>query len=142
MSSTLEIVSGTQNALATPADLGDVAAYVSESLAPNTRRAYRSAVAVFRAWCEAEGLEALPASPETVAAFLAAEAKAGRSVSTLGQRVAALRWLHEAAGLPNPTEAKLVRATLKGLREMHNPDDVAARRGKSKKELLGAEDES
>jgi site-specific recombinase XerD len=89
---------------------------VDESLSANTRRAYRSSLAAFRAWCEAEGVDALPACPETVAAFLAAEADAGRSSATLGQRKAAIRWAHEAAGYPTPTKSKLVAATLKGIR--------------------------
>ncbi len=69
----------------------DVAAYVAESLAPATRRAYQCALRDFGAWCEAEAPTALPAAPETVARYLAAAAKAGRSVSTIQQRVAAIR---------------------------------------------------
>jgi site-specific recombinase XerD len=102
--------------LPAPADLGAARAFVAASLAPSSRRAYRAALEAFRAWCDAKGLEALPASPETVAAFLAAEARAGRRVSTLEQRVAAIRWAHEAAGLETPTAAKGVRATMAGIR--------------------------
>ena len=66
-------------------------AYAAESLAPSTRRAYRGAVASFSRWCTAQEVSALPASPAVVAAYLAAEAEDGRSPSTLGQRVAAIR---------------------------------------------------
>jgi len=103
-------------ALTVPADLEAVRGYVDASLSPNTRRAYRGGLAVFRAWCDAEKVGALPASPETVAAFLSAEADAGRKVATLEQRLAAIRWAHEAAGLESPTKAKLVSAALKGIR--------------------------
>ena len=48
--------------------------------------------------------------------------------------------LAKCIGSTNPVN--VVRATLKGLREMQYPDDVAARRGKSKKELLGLEEEA
>ena len=54
-----------------PAELRQVAAYVDASLAPATRRAYGIGLADFRAWCSAQGLEALPAAPETVARYLA-----------------------------------------------------------------------
>jgi len=104
---------------ATPADMAQVHAYVSESLAPSTRRAYRSALAAFRSWCGAEGVTALPARPETVAAFVAAEAQAGRKVATLEQRIAAIRWAHEAAGMESPTASKLVRSAMQGIRRKH-----------------------
>ncbi|MFQ5466656.1 MAG: tyrosine-type recombinase/integrase [Kiloniellaceae bacterium] len=98
-----------------PAELRDVAAYVAESLAPATRKAYRSALRAFAAWCEAEDLEALPATPETVARFLAAQAGRYR-VATLEQRLAAIRWAHETQGLDSPTAAKGVRSTMRGIR--------------------------
>jgi hypothetical protein len=51
-------------------DAADAAAqYRRASRSENTRRAYRSAVARFTEWCAAHGRTALPASPETVAAF-------------------------------------------------------------------------
>ncbi len=111
-----ELVTTSPNALTVPADLAAVRGYVDESLSPNTRRAYRSSLAAFRAWCEAEKVDALPASPESVAAFLAAEADAGLKPATLGQRQAAIRWAHEAAGYEPPTKSKLVGAALKGIR--------------------------
>jgi len=104
------------HALTIPADLEAVRGYVDASLAPNTRRAYRASLAAFRQWCEAENVDALPASAETVSAFLAAEADAGLKPATLGQRVAAIRWAHEAAGFESPTKAKLVTAALRGIR--------------------------
>jgi site-specific recombinase XerD len=104
------------NAVTTPGDLSAVRAYVSESLAPATRKAYKAALAKFRAWCDSEALEDLPASPETVAAFLAAQADLGRKVATIEQRVAAIRWAHEARGLEPPTNSKLVRSTMQGIR--------------------------
>jgi len=104
------------HALTVPADMGAVQEYVDASLAPNTRRAYRASLAAFRAWCETAQVEALPASPETVAAFLAAEADAGRKPSTLGQRAAAIRWAHRAAGFETPTKTPLVEAALRGIR--------------------------
>ena len=58
----------------------------------------------------------MPASPETVAAFLAAEAGRGLAVNTLRLRHAGLRYLHLLAGYPPPTAAPLVSATFAGIR--------------------------
>ena len=64
---------------------------------------------------EAKGVSALPALPETVAAYLAAEARTARP-STIGRRVAAIRYAHKLAGLPTPTDAEAVKATVRGIR--------------------------
>jgi site-specific recombinase XerD len=101
---------------ALPGELQDVAAYVDGSLAISTRRAYRSGLSDFRAWCDAQGLQALPATPEAVARYLATLARAGRKVSTIEQRVAAIRWVHEARGHESPTGSKIARATMQGIR--------------------------
>src|SRR5262249_56935373 len=57
--------------------------------AASTRKAYGTDFRLFAAWCEARGVSALPAAPETVAAYLAAQASASKA-STLGRRVAAI----------------------------------------------------
>ena len=95
------------------------AEYRRAARAENTRRAYRAAVAVFTDWCAAQRQTALPASPETVAAFLAAEAGRGLAVNTLRLRHAALRYLHLLAGYPPPTASPLVSATFAGIRRAH-----------------------
>jgi integrase len=87
--------------------------------AENTRRAYRAAVARFTEWCYEHRQTALPAAPETVAAFLAAEAGRGLAVNTLRLRHAALRHLHLLAGYPPPTASPLVSATFAGIRRAH-----------------------
>ena len=76
-------------------------------------------MAAFTAWCAVHAQTALPASPETVAAFLAAEAGSGLAVNTLRLRHAALRYLHLLAGLPLPTASPLVSATFAGIRRAH-----------------------
>jgi site-specific recombinase XerD len=58
---------------------------------------------------------ALPAAPETVAAYLAAHAGTSKA-STLGRRVAAIRYAHKLAGLETPTDAEGVKATMRGIR--------------------------
>jgi site-specific recombinase XerD len=83
--------------------------------AASTRKAYRTDFRLFKAWCEGKGVSALPASPETVAAFLASESKTAKP-STLGRRAAAIRYAHKLAGLPLPTDAEGVKATMRGIR--------------------------
>ena len=82
--------------------------------AASTRKAYRTDFRIFREWCEARGVSALPAAPETVAAYLAAQASTSKA-STLGRRVAAIRYAHKLAGLALPTDAEGVKATMRGI---------------------------
>lgn len=93
--------------------LGRALGYVQEALSPNTREAYQSDLHHFEKW---GGV--IPASPQTVAAYLAAHAE-HYAVATLTRRVAALSRVHEAKGLPNPCHAELVTATLRGIRRRH-----------------------
>nr|WP_244276346.1 site-specific integrase [Methylobacterium indicum] len=91
-------------------------------------RAYRGDAAAFTAWCSRYGFRSLPASPEAVAAFLVAEAEAGRAASTIGRRCAAIRYAHKLARLPDPTDDEAVRATVRGIRRKVGtaPDQKAA----------------
>jgi hypothetical protein len=69
-----------------PAALGpDLAAAVDLAKAEkalSTRKAYGTDFRLFKAWCEAKGVSSLSTSPETVAAFLAAETGNGTKPST------------------------------------------------------------
>jgi hypothetical protein len=101
-------------------DAAEAAAqYRRASRSENTRRAYRAAVARFTGWCAVHGRTALPASPETVAAFLAGEARSNLAVNTLRLRHATIRYLHLLAGYPPPTAAAVVSATFAGIKRTH-----------------------
>nr|WP_253374294.1 MULTISPECIES: site-specific integrase [Methylorubrum] len=93
-----------------------VRAYQRASKADATVKAYKSDAAVFQAWCARYGFRSLPASAEAVAAFLVAEAEAGRSAATIGRRRAAIRYAHKLAGLPDPTDDEGVRTAAQGIR--------------------------
>ena len=93
-----------------------VRAYQQASKADSTVRAYRTDAEVFQAWCARFGFRSLPATPEAVAAFIVAEAEEGRAASTLGRRLAAIRYAHKLAKAPDPTEDEGVRAAMKGAR--------------------------
>jgi site-specific recombinase XerD len=51
-----------------------------------------------------------------VAAFLACEVERGIRPSTIGRRVAAIRYAHKLAGHPVPTDDERVKATVRGIR--------------------------
>lgn len=81
-----------------------------------TRKAYRSDFKLFGAWCAGLDLDALPASPATVARYLAALADSGLKASTIARRAAAIGYAHKLAGREPPTNAEMARATLRGIR--------------------------
>jgi len=114
MATSFELIPAQPSTPALP-QMGEALAFIAESLASATRRAYRIGLADFTVWTAERDLATLPASPETVAAYLADRAEA-LSVSTLQQRLAAIRWAHEAQGLETPTASKGVRATMTGIR--------------------------
>jgi site-specific recombinase XerD len=109
---------------AVPAALGpkleEAAGYARAEKAQATRRAYRSDFGLFRSWCEMRHVSALPATPQTVAAFLAAETNRGSKPSTIGRRLAAIRYAHKLASHEPPTNSEVVKATLRGIRRTAN----------------------
>jgi site-specific recombinase XerD len=98
------------------ADLDRAADFARQDKSPATRAAYQSDFSIFRAWCASRGVNALPATPETVAGFLAAQAEAGLAASTISRRGAAIRYAHKLAGHEPPTNSEVVKATLRGIR--------------------------
>ena len=89
------------------------AQHAQGALAPETERALRKAAAAFTGWATAQGLGALPATPETVAGYVDAPAAQGRRPASMRQAVWAIATLHRAAGLPDPSQAEPVRLALK-----------------------------
>jgi site-specific recombinase XerD len=97
-------------ALETAADLA------SNEKAPATRTAYASDFRIFERWCAEHGLAALPADPAAVAGFIADEASRGVKASTLGRRIAAIKYRHKTAGAASPTDDERVKAVVRGAR--------------------------
>jgi integrase len=83
--------------------------------APATERAYQADFSRFRAWCRESFCTPLPAAPETVAAYLRAEAVAGKAVATIRRRAATIARIHTAAGLPSPCGSEVVRLALRAI---------------------------
>lgn len=102
------------------ANLGEVASrakeYMGQAKASNTVKAYRSDWNHFAAWCEGQGLDSLPAAPQTVALYLTALAEAGRKASTLQRRLSSISQAHQMAGHDSPTRDIQVRTVWAGIR--------------------------
>jgi integrase len=81
-----------------------------------TRRAYRSDFADFAQWAESFGLAPLPATPATVASYLATLPDRGLKASTITRRVAAIAYAHSLSGYDNPCTAATVRAVVRGIK--------------------------
>jgi hypothetical protein len=81
-----------------------------------SRRAYRSDFHLFSRWCHARNLSPLPATPASLAAFLASEARRGTKASSITRRIAGICRAQLLAGYEPPTRAEMVRATLRGIR--------------------------
>jgi site-specific recombinase XerD len=111
------LLSPSENLPALPAgDVERVADYAKQAAAFNTRRGYRADFDAFQTWCAARAVSALPATPETVAGFLASQAETGFAVATIGRRISAISYAHRLAGHETPTNHTIVKTTLKGIR--------------------------
>ena len=93
-------------------------AYQAAADAPATLRAYAADLAHFKAWCEAHGFQPMPASSETVGAYLAATGL-GYALPTLRRRVAAIARAHRIAKQPLDTKHPAIRETLRGIARTH-----------------------
>ena len=111
----IPVASSAVPALLAP-DLDKAADLARQEKAKATRRAYRSDFAIFEAWCASRSVSALPATGKSVAAFLACEVERGIRSSTIGRRVAAIRYAHKLAGHAVPTDDERVKATVRGIR--------------------------
>ena len=91
--------------------------FARDSRSKATWRAYDSDFADFRAWCahQIPAVEALPATPVTVALYLTALAEV-RKPSTIRRRLASISVAHQVAGFETPTADAGVRAVWSGIR--------------------------
>lgn len=87
--------------------------YAEHADSRNTLRAYAGHWSRFEAWCESNGLESMPATDDTVRAYIAELATEGKAVSTIDQAVASIRHAHRE--ICDPVGGKTLR-TRKGIR--------------------------
>lgn len=78
----------------------------------NTIKSYRSDFTDFASWCRRKRCRALPAKPETLAAYIAARTERVKP-STLKRRLAAITKLHRLAGHASPTEDEVVNLAMR-----------------------------
>jgi len=111
----------------TPGDHARVAAYVARASAESTIRAYRSDWKLFTDWCAARDYRPLPATPDVTSAYLAEIADIGTTFSgwrplskaSIERRLAAIVFVHRAAGLEPPTTqvgAVILSKMMRGIR--------------------------
>ena len=98
-----------------PSSLEQVREYIRASKAESTLRGYQSDWWHLLRWSEAHAVSPLPASPETVAAYIA-ECAGHLKVGSLQRRLNAIAEAHKAVGLETPTSAGMVRNTMKGIK--------------------------
>ncbi|MGF3028011.1 tyrosine-type recombinase/integrase [Methylobacterium aquaticum] len=82
------------------------------AFADNTMRAFVADSRIFAAWCRQAGRAMLPATPETIAAFIDAQGET-KSRATVERYRSSIAALHRAAGLPNPCADEIVRLAIK-----------------------------
>ncbi len=83
----------------------------------NTERALRADVEIFEFWCRQQGLEAVPAGPATVVAFIDAMARL-KAPSTVRRYVSSIATLHKALGQTSPLESAPVRFALQRMHRL------------------------
>ena len=97
------------------------------ALSANTERARRSDFEIFQGWCMERGESALPADPETVAAFVESMAET-RAPATVSRYVASIAAAHRTAGAGEHATAEPVRLALQ---RMHR------QKGRRQEQALG-----
>lgn len=83
--------------------------HLDGAYAPNTLRAYKADMLEFIVYCEKNGVCALPAKPETVAAFLMQTVPQGIKSSTIRRKVSSISAIHRLSSLEDPTKHSEVR---------------------------------
>ena len=90
--------------------------YMAMALSPSTIKFYKIDLRIFAEFCTSMGAQAFPATPETVARFLAQQTDMGIKPATLTRRLAAIRMAHESKGYNNPTQHKGIKTVFKGIK--------------------------
>ncbi|MFO0842340.1 MAG: site-specific integrase [Gemmataceae bacterium] len=85
-----------------------------ESIPENTRRAYATDWNQYRNWCQKRSRVPLPASADTVSAYLTAIAKT-HAISTLRRRLTMVSKVHRISGKPDPTGDVRVKQLWRGI---------------------------
>ena len=103
---------GTDREPALTEQLGHFVRAARNAFSGNTERAVKSDLAIYAKWCAERGKRALPAAPETVAAFIDATAEV-RAPATVRRYVVSIGLAHRAVGCEAALKSPTVRLALK-----------------------------
>ena len=109
------ILSTTSTSMVPAALMERAKVYARASRSEGTLRAYASSWKGFTAWCDAHGVESLPATTETVVGYIVEEAERIRPQS-IQRNLSAVTQAHKLAGHESPVQTEPVRLVLKGFR--------------------------
>jgi integrase len=115
--------------------------FIRASKSENTLRGYSADWRDFCGWSEAHGVSPLPATPETVAAYIA-ECAGHLKTGSIQRRLNAIAEAHKAVRAESPTHSPLVANTMKGIRRTLGtaPAQKAATLTDDIRAMLGATD--
>ncbi len=91
--------------------LADLLIHIDGAYSPNTLRAYKADMLEFIAYCDANDLPGLPATPETVAKFLMQTIQQGIKSSTIRRKVSSISAIHRLSYMEDPTKHPEVKIT-------------------------------
>ena len=91
-------------------------AYRQASMSEATKRVIIKVWTAFDMWCRFQRLASFPCNPAVLARYLVALADRGLKPASIGQAVYGIGARHRLAGVPSPSSAPEVRATLGGIR--------------------------
>src|SRR5579883_902793 len=83
-------------------ELEQVWEFIRASKSENTLRGYQHDWREFSQWCRARNVGSLPASPETIAAYVA-DCASHLKVGSIQRRLNAISEAHKATGVESPT---------------------------------------
>lgn len=104
---------------------------MTREIAENTRRAYAADWAAFARWCRLTGANALPPTPDIVAAYLSSlgtgtAQRPPLSPTSVERRLAGLLWSCDQRGTPLDRTHPAIRAALAGVRQRASTPDRKA----------------
>ena len=105
------VATATNRESALAEQLGQFVRSARGAFSSNTERALKSDLAIYAEWCAEHAVRALPASPETVAAFVDAKAEL-RAPATVRRYVTSIAIAHRALGLEKTLKSPPVRLAL------------------------------
>lgn len=94
------------------------ASLIAESKSLNTRKSYLSDWTAFDNWCKDNHTDSMPASVETVIAYLSYLFENDYKVSTIKRKLSTISFIHQAKQYDSPTLNKAVHDVLTGIKRI------------------------